>query len=108
MTGLPNPAVGRVVHYRAPGSADGTFPAACRAATITEVGGWITDAVAGPDGPPAPGTLRTLTQRWDPEALTLHVTNPTGIFLNGPITHHEPAPDGTPPPGFTWHWPERV
>lgn len=33
----PDPSVGRTVHYVAPGSADGTYPPAHRAAIITEV-----------------------------------------------------------------------
>jgi hypothetical protein len=31
------PSIGRIVHYVAPGSADGTYPPAHRAAVITEV-----------------------------------------------------------------------
>lgn len=33
------PSIGRTVHYVAPGSADGTFPPAHRAAIITDVDG---------------------------------------------------------------------
>jgi hypothetical protein len=103
--------VGRVVHYQAPGDRTGRFPPACRAATITEVGGWMrVDGVGPPDRPGpevAAGTIRTVVERWDPEACTLHVANPTGIFLNGPIPHAEPEGDQRPR-GFSWHWPERV
>lgn len=35
-TDTPRPSVGRTVHYVAPGSADGRFPPAHRAAIITE------------------------------------------------------------------------
>lgn len=31
------PSVGRIVHYVSRGSADGVYPAACRAAIVTEV-----------------------------------------------------------------------
>jgi hypothetical protein len=105
------PSVGRVVHYQAPGDSTGRFPPACRAATITEVGGWVRVDGAGPPDRPGPevaaGTIRTITERWEPEACTLHVTNPTGVFLNGPIPHAEPEGDQRPR-GFSWHWPERV
>jgi len=82
----PAPAVGRIVHYVAHGSADGKYPRACRAADVTESG--------------TPG---------DPEVrVGLMVKNPTGI-------HFRPISDGgcryddseTPAPG-TWHWPERA
>ena len=73
------PSVGRVVHYVARGSADGVFPPACRAATITEV-----------DPPEStPG-------------VSLAVLNPTGLFFDHGIEHDEDQAPGT------WHWPERV
>lgn len=77
------PAIVRAVHYVSRGSADGRFPAECRAATITEVG---------------PGV---------DEPVGLCVINPTGLFFhdldNGGVKHDE----DTKAPG-TWHWPERV
>lgn len=99
------PSVGRIVHYVSEGSPvrpDGTqkYRSVCRAATVTEVGAWITDSIAlDPDG-----TTRTLTQHWDPEACALQVSNPTGLFFHTACEHDESEP-GT---GGTWHWPERI
>lgn len=105
------PTIGRIVHYVARGSADGKFPPACRAATITEVS--------------------------DAGRVGLMVANPTGLFFhplddNGGCEYHDGAetpgsPDcpndashGSPfrycacgwieasHRGGTWHWPERV
>ena len=72
------PSVGRIVHYRALGSADGKFPVGeCRAAIITQV----------PN---------------DSSALKLSVFNPTGIYFNESAEYSEEIKGGT------WHWPERV
>ena len=73
------PSVGRAVHYVARGSADGIFPSACRAATITDV-----------LGDPSNGEV------------SLCVMNPTGLFFNERVQYSH-----TPLPG-TWHWPERT
>lgn len=81
------PSVGRIVHYVSRGSADGRFPATCRAAVVTEV----CDAPDGVD--PETGTL----------CASLFVMNPTGVFLNQHVPQSE---DGHR--GGTWHWPERV
>lgn len=112
---MQKPSVGRVVHYVAHGTPireDGTqmFPAACRAATVTEVDG---------------------------DKVGLAVLNPTGMFFHslaagGGCDYHDAAekpgePDcpnaathGNPfrycPCGWveaqlvggTWHWPERI
>lgn len=88
------PSVGRIVHYVSRGSADGIFKSECRAAIITEV---IEE---------------------DDEGRKLHgvvglaVLNPTGMFFNTPVFHHEVGvtdADSTAndDPG-TWHWPERI
>lgn len=72
-----NPTVSRIVHYVAPGSADGTYPPAHRAAVITET---FEDPVDG--------------------EVRLCVFNPTGIhFVLVPYDENH-AP-------YTWHWPER-
>jgi len=93
------PSVGRAVHYVARGSADGVFPAVCRAADITET---------HPD---------------DWTVVGLMAKNPTGLFFHpvavGGVTHDPGDPaDGAVGarcaggdrayPGGTWHWPERV
>lgn len=78
---MQRPSVVRAVHYVARGSADGRFPKACRAATITEVG--------------------------ENEAVGLCVINPSGLFFHqladGGVQHDEKEKAGG-----TWHWPERA
>lgn len=71
--------IGRIVHYRAYGTPQGEYPAACRAAIITEV-------VDGEQG-----------------LINLCVVNPTGLFFNQRCPYD---PTGTA--GGSWHWPERV
>lgn len=74
---LSRPSVARIVHYVAPGSADGTYPPAHRAAIITKV--------------------------LEDETVILTVLSPTGMHIAGPLVpdhSDEPAP-------YTWHWPER-
>lgn len=61
------PSIGRVVHYRSRGSADGVFGAKCRAAVITEVD---TDGF-----------------------VSLAVLNPTGLFFDPMVAHR---PDSRP------------
>lgn len=80
----PKPSVGRLVHYVSRGSADGVFPAVCRAAVVTE----------------APSPLPTSPS--DLEPVGLCVLNPEGLFLNRHVQHDEQRSPGT------WHWPERV
>jgi hypothetical protein len=86
-TVTPMPSIGRIVHYRSRGSADGVFPPTCRAATVTEV---------GEDG-----------------RVGLCVLNPDGIFFHSLTRDGGVAWTVTPEPGQdvqggTWHWPERV
>jgi hypothetical protein len=76
--------VGRIVHYVAPGSSDGTFPPAHRAAIVTEV---------EPDGPDDLGA----------QLVNLMVCNPAGVHFPQRVLFE---PSGTAP--FTWHWPERI
>jgi hypothetical protein len=105
---VPNPSVGRIVHYVSRGSADGKFPATCRAAVVTEV--------AEPE---------------QPRLVSLAVLNPSGLFFDQLIPYDDgqgapgnadcpnaphtgpfkycPACPWTAPhlAGGTWHWPER-
>lgn len=109
---MAKPSVGRVVHYVSRGSADGKFPATCRAAIVTDVAG------------KQPASAQVL--------VSLAVLNPTGLFFDEDIRYdegagnpgasdcpnvpHEEGPHrycacGWTEPhltGGTWHWPERV
>lgn len=100
------PTVGRSVHYVSYGTPDGEYTSQCRAATVTEVGQWVTVNTTTPEsfstseGRP----IRHLEQWWYDDALCLTVHNPTGVFFNSggvPIRHDE-----TTKKGGTWHWPE--
>jgi hypothetical protein len=78
------PSVGRIVHYTAPGSGDGVYPAGvCRAAIVV--------------GPDTPDDTRT---------VNLAIFNPTGIHFRGAVAEDPGHPDGHT--SYTWHWPERV
>ncbi|WP_042400167.1 hypothetical protein [Streptacidiphilus carbonis] len=94
---MPQPSVGRIVHYVSYGTPGGEYSKECRAAVITEV------------SPESKGEGR--------EIVSLAVLNPTGFFFNRGCEHHEVAvePDPMPPqpgggalnhPGGSWHWPE--
>lgn len=78
MTQPLQPSIGRIVHYMAHGSADGTYPKKCRAAVVTDV------------------------DEQDPDWLHLAVLTPTEVF------HNRSQLDGGEQAGGTWHWPERV
>lgn len=125
-------AIGRTVHYVSYGTRNGEYTPECRAAIITEVGQWVTvlqqefpadPEPLGPSITQADGTVihfvdgngnpltfpgtdkrtRVLVQEFHPEACSMSVHNPTGVFFNSggvPIEHDE-----TKKPG-TWHWPE--
>lgn len=76
------PSVGRIVHYVSRGSADGVYPAVCRAAVVTEANG---------------------------NRVSLCVLNPEGMFFNQRVyylAHDSDAYDYERP--GTWHWPEQV
>lgn len=95
------PSVSRMVHYVSFGTPGGEYPSVCRAAVITQVGGWVTIdeehfKVDGGD------EQRILTQKWVGDVCALNVLNPTGEFFNE-CQHDE----DTKKPG-TWHWVERV
>ena len=109
------PSVGRCVHYVSHGTPvrpDGSqaYTQQCRAATVTAVGGWVTTDVNEYDG------RRTVTQEWNPTAVGLHVSNPTGQFFNPEVVHDSGYPgtedpamcDGLRHDGGTWHWPART
>lgn len=72
------PSVGRIVHYQAHGSPDGTHKSVARAAVITEV---FTD-----------------------ECVSLCVLNPSGLFFNTSVK----LDDSETPKGGTWRWPPKV
>ena len=106
-------AVGKVAHYTSYGTPGGEYTRQCRAATITEVGGWRT--VTEVSGWRKKDTYRrTLVQEWDPDMMGLVVHNPTGTFNNTTVPYHpgelgteDPQMcDGLKHPGGTWHWPE--
>jgi hypothetical protein len=73
---------GRIVHYVAPGSADGTYPAAHRAAVITQV--YPEQDTEGP---------------WRADLM---VCNPTGVHFAQGVPYD--ADGGAP---YSWHWIER-
>jgi hypothetical protein len=82
------PTVGRIVHYVSFGSPvreDGSqaYESECRAAIVTEV----------PEGVE------------NPQTVGLCVLNPTGMFFNRTVPHHD---GGETLAGGTWHWPERA
>lgn len=79
------PSIGRIVHYQAHGSPDGTHKSEARPAIITRV---HTDA-----------------------CVDLAVFNPTGMFFSTSCVYDAgtDSPDAhMPPRGGTWHWPARV
>jgi len=81
---MKKPSVGRIVHYVSRGSADGKYPAVCRAAVVAAVD------EPGPRGYEGQGT-----------SIQAVVLNPEGIFF-GRMQYNENNEPGT------WHWPEYV
>ena len=69
--------IGRIVHYKAHGSPDGTHKAVYRTAIITDVE----------------------SDEW----VSLCVLNPSGLFFNQRCKFD----DSENPPGGTWKWPPR-
>lgn len=99
------PSVGRIVHYVSYGTKNGEYSPECRAGIVTEVGQWVTIEESFTEGEDN-ARIRVLRQEFHPEACSLSVHNPTGVFFNSggvPIEHDE----DTKKPG-SWHWPERV
>lgn len=75
---------GRIVHYVAPGSADGRYPPAHRAAMVTQVSPVEPEAQAGE------------------HCLDLVVFNPTGLHWVMDVPFDA---EGSRP--YSWHWIER-
>lgn len=121
------PSVGRVVHYVSHGTpprADGSqmYTSQCRAATVTEVGQWVSVSATIPDsfsrseGRP----IRNVEDWFFDDAVALQVANPTGMFFNSGVRYDPALKNGQPVGsgsdlcdgrehvGGTWHWPERV
>ncbi|HEU0113099.1 MAG TPA: hypothetical protein VFQ80_00390 [Thermomicrobiales bacterium] len=84
-------APGRIVHYVAPGSADGRYPPAHRAAIVTEV------PPIDPGDAPSASSGQALGAR-----VTLMVCNPTGVHFAANVPHDH---SGQQP--YSWHWIER-
>jgi len=105
-------AVGKVVHYTSYGAPGGGYTRQCRAATITEVGGWRTVGTSTVNTGEQDQRRRTLVQEWDPDMMGLVVHNPTGTFNNTMVPYHpgemgteDPQMcDGLEHPGGSWHW----
>lgn len=72
------PTIGRIVHYQAHGSPDGTHRSVPRAAVVTEV---VSDRI-----------------------VSLCVLNPTGLYFDVAVELDE----SETPRGGTWHWPPRA
>jgi hypothetical protein len=105
----PKPAIGRAVHYVSYGTPGREYSKCCRAATITDIGGWRTTSTQQEDE-----THRILHQKWDPDMMGLVVHNPTGTFNNTTVPYDSGEPGTEDPqmchglehPGGSWHWPE--
>ena len=78
-----NPTVGRMVYYKARGSADGVFPKADRAAVVTDVK-ISSEGADGPEGTPIKYEVR------------LCVMNPEGLFFTNWIKQGQE--------GGQWDW----
>ena len=119
---MPQPTVGRIVHYVSYGTPGGEYTSQCRAAIVTGV----------PVGA-LPLADAEHAEEWDSEAgvLDLAVLNPGGLFFNRCAYHDGSGQPGKPDcpdaashgspfrycacgwtepslKGGTWHWPERV
>lgn len=81
------PSIGRTVHYRSRGSADGRFQPECRAAIVTAVDTYQ-------DGEENGQHIGH---------VSLAVLNPFGMFFDQGVMQDEDEKAGG-----TWHWPGRV
>ncbi|MER7488703.1 hypothetical protein ABTY20_22920 [Streptomyces sp. NPDC126497] len=89
------PSVGRIVHYVSHGTPvreDGSqaYTAKCRAAVITEAGGY-------------PSNIPEHARHNVAVPVGLAVLNPTGLFFDRGVMQSEIGREGG-----TWHFPERV
>ena len=85
--------VGRTVHYRSRGSADGVRRTGRRSWTVPP-GRGSADGVFNPRCVAA-----IVTQVWEGDQLSLAVLNPTGLFFDKDLPHdHRPEAAGG-----TWH-----
>jgi hypothetical protein len=93
--------VGDTVHYVSYGTPGGEYSSKCRAATVAEIGAWVT---VGEDAPapttPTSPRRRLLEQVWSGDAVELVVLNPTGLFFK---TIQYRGIDLGPPVAGTWH-----
>lgn len=113
---MTTPRLNDPVHYVSYGTPAGEYRSQCRAATVAEVGAWMSMGDPYDEGTNEAGQkVRTQTQVWDPEACALVVHNPTGQFFNT-CPRDEPDPialitrDGSRVTrrvyrGGTWHQP---
>lgn len=94
------PGLGDLVHYVSYGTPGGEYAPQCRAATITEVGAWVTvDTQPAASYSTSEGRLIRNAEQWFySDACALTVLNPTGLFFNT-CRHDEDRAAGT------WHWP---
>lgn len=88
------PSVGRIVHYVSYGTPNGEYTSQCRAAVISEVGGYP-EEISAADKPNIA------------VPVGLVVFNPTGMFFH-PIAEGGCMQSELGHEGGTWHWPERV
>lgn len=91
---IPQPSVGRIVHYVSFGTPGGEYASKCRAAIIAEVvEGALPPMFEG-------GPVRELDSA--AVVVDLVVFNPKGVFFDRcPQNEVDHA-------GGTWHWPERT
>lgn len=102
---MPNPSVGRVVHYVSYGTPGGEYTSQCRAAIVAGV---LKGALPLADD--------EQVQAWNSDAVVLDlvVMNPSGLFFNrcpqdeGGTSDTPGAPTVKSYRGGTWHWPEIV
>jgi hypothetical protein len=96
------PSIGRIVHYVSYGTPGGEYKSECRAAIVTAVDQYQ---------PPKPDDETFIGH------VDLAVLNPTGMFFNRGVHHHEGdighddagvEIEARSYRGGTWHWPERV
>jgi hypothetical protein len=89
------------VHYVSYGTPGGEYSSMCRAATVAEVGGWLSVATTEHGTVEGlPNRTRTRLEEYHEDACGLVVLNPTGVFFK---TVQYRTIDGGPPVAGTWH-----